>query len=400
MIPLVLLVTGGLLAVVAATVGVAATSVRRVDLYRWVVQRRPGARAAGLILGAPWRIQWTANLLVSVGLVLGLLGAGPMVVALPWPLALLIVGGVVVPATATVVYAVPRALGRRWPEAVVASIVPWVDRLALFLSALLPEGLARQDREFGARGSADVPLGDGEASKEAELPVLSGVLAFAERTAREVMTPRTDVVAVREGASIAEIAQLIADSGYSRIPVYRDSLDNIVGMVYAFDLLKLSPGAALPLRPVATAPESKRCADLLFEMQRQRRHLAVLLDEYGGTAGIATLEDLLEELVGEIFDEFDGRSASEPSVGELMDVAGSTRLEEIEARFGIGFGGAAETVGGLLGRAAGRIPRAGERLVVGELEFDVLQATPSRVERVVVRRAGVPVVQLVPPESR
>lgn len=227
-----------------------------------------------------------------------------------------------------------------------------------------------------------------------ELTVLSGVLAFSERSVREVMTPRTDVVAVREGAALEEIVRLLAESGYSRIPVYRESLDNIVGMVYAFDVLKIEPGAALPLRPVATAPASKRCADLLFEMQRQRRHFAVVLDEYGGTAGIATFEDLLEELVGEIFNEYDVRAIDEGPSVDLVEATGTTPLDEVETRFGVDFGVQVETVGGLLARAAGRIPRAGERFAAGGLEFDVLRATPNRVEEVLIRRGVAPVVQL------
>src|SRR5438034_1333768 len=113
-------------------------------------------------------------------------------------------------------------------------------------------------------------------------------------------------------APLVDVARMLAESGYSRLPVYRDSLDNIVGVVYAFDLLKVGPDGELPLRPVSVVPASKRCADLLVEMQRERRQFAVVLDEFGGTAGIATFEDLLEELVGEIFDEGDHAAGPEP----------------------------------------------------------------------------------------
>src|SRR6185295_14325063 len=138
-----------------------------------------------------------------------------------------------------------------------------------------------------------------------ELVMVGGVMAFSVRPVREVMTPRTDIVAVDEGAALEDIRMVFAQSGYSRIPVYRGTLDEIIGMLHAFDLFKLRPGDPLPIRPVAMAPASRSCGDLLLDMQRERRHLAVLLDEFGGTLGIATLEDLLEELVGEIFDEHD-----------------------------------------------------------------------------------------------
>jgi len=142
----------------------------------------------------------------------------------------------------------------------------------------------------------------------------------------------------------------------------------------------------LPLRPVLAIPASRRCADVLFEMQRERRHLAVVLDEFGGTAGIVTLDDLLGELVGEIFDERDGVTADAGET-ELLDVDGALGVQEIADRFGVTLPGGRETLGGMLTTALGRIPRIGERVVLGQLEFDVVQASATRVERVIVRRA-------------
>ena len=138
-----------------------------------------------------------------------------------------------------------------------------------------------------------------------ELFLVGGVMAFSVRPVREVMTPRTDIVAIDEHAALDDIRMVFAQSGYSRIPVFRETLDDIIGMLHAFDLFRLKPGDPLPVRPVAVTPASRSCGDLLLDMQRERRHLAVVLDEFGGTLGIATLEDLLEELVGEIFDEHD-----------------------------------------------------------------------------------------------
>ena len=129
-------------------------------------------------------------------------------------------------------------------------------------------------------------------------------------------------------------------------------------------------------------------------MQRDRRQIAVVLDEYGGTAGLVTLEDLLEELVGEIFDEFDAASAHADGGPGVLEVNGATRVDEVAARFEVLLPEQAETIGGLLTRAAGRIPRAGERYLLAGLEFDVLEATPNRLERVVIRRGSVPAVSL------
>lgn len=390
---------GSLVAAAAMTVAVGTAALRRVDLYRWVAQGRRGAAAAGAVLASPGRIHRAATGVVAVGILLASMGLPPAVARLPlqshesqW-LALITVVFVAVPLLLVIVYSIPRALGRRWPESVVAFGVPWMQRWASVFAPLTPT--PAQPRRRAALNALLQARNAEELLDSEELTVLSGVFAFTERPVREVMTPRTDIIAVREGASLEEVGQLLADSGYSRIPVYRDSLDNITGMIYAFDLLRIVPGAELPLRPVTIAPAPKRCADLLFEMQRERRQFAVVLDEYGGTAGIVTFEDLLKELVGEIFDEHDAPPHSERPAPEIVEASGATPVEEIAARFAVALPADAETVGGLLARAAGRIPRAGERYAVAGLEFDILSSSPTRVERVLIRHGPVLVIDLV-----
>jgi CBS domain containing-hemolysin-like protein len=208
------------------------------------------------------------------------------------------------------------------------------------------------------------------------------------------MTVRTDIVAVPEGSTPADVVRIVAESGYSRLPVYRETLDHVVGMVYVFDLLLTAPGEKLPVRPVVVAPASKRCADLLFEMQHERRQFAVLLDEFGGTAGIATLADLLSALVGAVFGEPAQAAGVVGGAPSLLEVDGRSPAAEVAARFEVRLPGAAETVSGLLARLAGRIPHAGERFVLQGLEFDVLAAGLTRVDRVVVRRTPVSVTPL------
>jgi CBS domain containing-hemolysin-like protein len=269
-------------------------------------------------------------------------------------------------------------------------MVPWLRRLAGVLSPLHLRGFQDARRHEATEAPMPEP-GHGEHD---ELTALSGVLAFTERPLREVMTPRTEIVAVQEGTGIEEVGQQFMESGYSRIPLYRESLDNIIGMIYVFDLLKIMPGGELPVRPIVTAPASKRAAELLFEMQRDRRQVAVVLDEFGGTAGMVTFEDLLEELVGEIFDEHDRLAQPGQPAAQLMEVSGTTPVDELEARFEVHLPDVAETVGGLLARLAGRIPSAGDRYTVSGLEFDVLSATPTRLERVLVRRGPVTIVPL------
>jgi CBS domain containing-hemolysin-like protein len=210
------------------------------------------------------------------------------------------------------------------------------------------------------------------------------------------MTPRTDLVAIAEDMALGEIAGVFAQSGYSRIPVYRGTLDEIVGMLHAFDLFKLRAGDPLPIRPVAIAPASRSCGDLLLDMQRERRHLAVVLDEFGGTLGIATLEDLLEELVGEIFDEHDeGAQGAPAAAGNVFEADGTTPTAAIAERFEVTLPASqSATIGGLVAELAGRIPNAGERFMLQGLELDVIQASPTRVERLLIRPAPPPAVPL------
>jgi CBS domain containing-hemolysin-like protein len=226
--------------------------------------------------------------------------------------------------------------------------------------------------------------------------MVGGVMAFSVRPVREVMTPRTDIVAVDEEAALEDIRLVFAQSGYSRIPVYRGTLDEIVGMLHAFDLFKLRPGDPLPVRPVSVTPASRACGDLLLDMQRERRHLAVVLDEFGGTLGIATLEDLLEELVGEIFDEHDEEVRAEAPAGPaFFETDGNVPAEALEQRFGVTLPpGRSTTVAGLVVEWAGRIPNPGERFLVRGLEIDIIEASPTKIERLIIRSSDTPVPSL------
>ncbi|HLB35607.1 MAG TPA: hemolysin family protein [Gemmatimonadales bacterium] len=386
-----LVLLGATLAATGTAVGVGAAALSRLELTRWAAQRLRGAAAAGALLGTPGRVQGTANVLATLGVLLASLGiAGVLGRVHPLALAVLVVLGAI-PVLITATYALPRALARRWPQPVVRSLVPWVDRLGRVLGPLLPSSYSAPHRDVAALLRA----GSGaELFEQDELIVLSGLLSFSERPARELMTARTDIVAVSEEESVANVAQMVSESGYSRLPVFRESLDHIVGMVYAFDLLVVPPGGALPVRPVVVAPASKPCADLLFEMQRERRQFAVLLDEFGGTAGIATLDDLLGALVGAVFGEPETPGAADGKAEGVLEVDGGAPASDLAARFEVHLPVAAETVGGLLTRLAGRIPRAGERFLLQGLEFDVLASSPTRVDRVVVRRTPVTVTSL------
>jgi len=199
------------------------------------------------------------------------------------------------------------------------------------------------------------------------------------------MTPRTAIVAIPEGLLAAEAAHVCMQSRYSRYPVYRGTLDEVAGVAHAFDLLRLQPDAPVPVRPTLVVPGATRAADLMLEMQRGRSHLAVVLDEFGGTAGLVTLEDLLRDLMSEIFAPESAEPSPEAPV-RLVELEGSAPASRLEEAFDVALGGrGVQTVGGLLVQALGRIPKAGERLLLHGLEFDILAATATRVERVAVR---------------
>jgi CBS domain containing-hemolysin-like protein len=372
-IGLVLAATGTVLAV-----GTAAVS--RLELSRWVSQRQRGGELAAALLSSPGTVLGPAHALAAGGVVLAGLGAAVILGGMAPPLA----GAAVLagaPAVVVLCHTLPRAVGRRWAEPITRAAAPWLERAARFMAPVVPNVAGRD-----AGAARTVPPSAGTPSDE--IAVIAGVIAFTERTIREVMTPRTAIVAVEETASVRDAALLFAESGYSRLPVFRDSLDQITGMVYVFDLLRAAEGDRLPVRPVLAAPTSRRCADLLFEMQRERRQLAVALDEFGGTAGMVTLEDLLEELVGEIFDETDAPAWAPATERDLLELDGATAVADVAARFGAPLPRGSETVSGLLASLVGRIPQTGERILVGHLEFDILRATPTRVERVLVRQAG------------
>lgn len=231
--------------------------------------------------------------------------------------------------------------------------------------------------------------------EEDERRMIRGIIALEETTAREIMIPRIDIVAVDVTASVRDIAQLIVERGYSRIPVYRGSIDDIVGIAYAKDLLRaLTNGREPPLEELLRqpyfVPESKRLDELLAELRRLRVHLAIVVDEYGGTAGLVTIEDLIEEIVGEIEDEYDvARSVMEVvSEDEVILDAGMPTdvLEEL-------FGQRAEseefdTLAGLVLHELGRVPRAGDEVEVGPLTLRVEAMSGRRIRSVRVRRTS------------
>jgi len=377
------------LAAYGATASVAALAASRMELTRWVARQLEGHDAAVTLLSRPGDVAAAGDALVAIGVAI----AG---VSAPWALRTTGLAGTLavellvgVPALALVAYFIPRAVGRRWPAAVVRSVVPRLRGAGALVGRIVRGRAATERAELAAllRDTASAGL-----AREDELEIVTGVMSFADRRVREVMTPRTRITAAAEGATTAELAKLVTSSGFTRVPLYRGSLDEIVGMVHAFDVIKAGPTGTVRVRPVAQLPAARRCADALLDLRREGRHLAVVLDEFGGTAGLITMENLLEALVGEIFDELDVPVPVVQGSGGVLVVDAGASLAQLREHFGLPIEAPprVETAGGFLTWAAGRIPKQGDRLSVAGLEFDVLEATPTRLVKLVVRSAAAP----------
>lgn len=202
--------------------------------------------------------------------------------------------------------------------------------------------------------------------------MIRGVLEMSDQTVRELMTPRTDVTAVSTEASFGDVMRLVSRSGYSRIPLYEESLDRIVGVVYAKDLLayiengRVTPNLTDIARPPYIVPETKRANELLADMRRQHVHMAVAVDEYGGTAGVITVEDLVEEIVGAIEDEYDTAAVDVTRLSEDEAVVdGGLTLDELNEIFETQVHSEDfDTVGGLIVTELGRLAVPGDEVIV------------------------------------
>ena len=228
--------------------------------------------------------------------------------------------------------------------------------------------------------------------------MLGRVIKMGDTIAREVMVPRTDIVAVPAESAFGDMLQEAVSSGHSRFPVYQDNLDNIKGFINVKDLLKHvelgSPEFHLEayLRKPHYVPETKPVADLLEEFQRDNRHMNIVVDEYGGTAGLVTLEDVLEEIVGEIEDEYDASHEAKEIVAvgpETYMVKARVDLDKLEEELGLAFSREEEdydSLGGFISAILGHVPRKGETLSIDGALLSVEEATPQRVLRVRVEK--------------
>ena len=272
-----------------------------------------------------------------------------------------------------------------WLDGLFAEIVPEVDA-------------THERREEAAAQFRDVVTTEADVSRD-ERELLLGVFDFGETTAEEVMVPRVDITGVERETPWSEMLDRIRSAEHSRIPVYEGSIDEIVGILYVKDVLPAvladeepAEGWTSVMRSPVFIPTSKRIADLLREFRQARRHIAIVADEYGGTAGLVTIEDVLEELVGEIGDEYDDEERLvESEEGTRYWVSGRLTLDDLSKALSHDFTrDDVSTVGGLVLELLGRVPKAGESLTIGPFRAIVERVVRRKIERVFLERVPDP----------
>ena len=282
--------------------------------------------------------------------------------------------------------AVPLAWMMRVLSPVAEICVRFTNRLLRLLGvSQARQGLTEEELKSVFNLGAD----EGVIHRE-EGRLLHKVIEFGDKTVRDIMVPRTKIVAVPETSTFANLKAVLREQKLSRLPVYRGAIDNIVGILHAKDLFDLTDAAektfelAKYLDTPFLVPEFKRAEELFREMRRRHTHMAIVMDEHGGTAGLVTIEDVIEELLGPIQDEYDEEYPGFEAAGErtfLLD--GSLRLDELEEQFGIRLPrDEAETIAGHLMLRFGRIPRKGDRWKGRFADFVIEDATPTSIRKV------------------
>lgn len=268
----------------------------------------------------------------------------------------------------------------------------WVE--AAFAEVVSDADATIERREEAAAQFREVITSEADVSRD-ERDLLLGVFEFGETTVEEVMVPRVDIIGIEQETPWSEMLDRMSSAQHSRVPVFEDTIDEIVGILYVKDLLpsvladeEPDGGWQTLLRPPVFIPPSKRIADLLREFRVASRHIAVVADEYGGTAGLVTIEDVLEELVGEIRDEYDQEERQvESEEGVRFWVSGRLTLDDLSEAMSHDFRrDDVSTVGGLVLELLGRVPRAGETLAVGPFKVIVERVVRRKIERVYFER--------------
>jgi len=299
----------------------------------------------------------------------------------------------------------PKTLAIRYAERVALAAAGPVDRMATFLSPVLWAVTILSRALTGGRAAKAPYLTEDElitllhvseeqgVIEEQERDMIHGIIEIGDKSVREVMVPRTDMVALDYNATLQDIARVFKQHRHTRLPVYKGDLDHLIGLIHAKDLLLFYTLSSAPefnlekiLRPILFTPETKKVDELLHEMRSKKVHMMVVVDEYGGTAGLVSIEDLLEEIVGEIRDEYDQAEEEQLQIVSPTEALVDARypMDELNSRLGLGISESAEydSVGGYVVASLGAIPAPGALMQGGRAKWKVEQAKGNRVEQV------------------
>ncbi|MBD3367367.1 MAG: DUF21 domain-containing protein [Candidatus Eisenbacteria bacterium] len=389
----------------------ALVSMNWIRLEHWLEKGKRGARTLERFVGDPQKLLGTTLVgnniavimtasLVSWQLERTLHGMSPGVV------------GLISTALVTVLMLIfgeiiPKVLGLRNSDAITLRVIHplrvfyWILSPVIFLATglgalvLRPSGV--ETRRWRRRITKDqlrvLLTSEGEragAVDREETKLISGIFEFALTTVEEVMVPRVDVIGLSPEANVGDAVKLVERHGFSRLPVFTEERDHIVGMIHSKDLLGIARSTPIGefVRPMPHVPETKMCDELFRELQARRQHMAVVVDEHGSVAGIVTLEDLIEELTGEIEDEYDvGAAPIRKLDADLFMIDGRAEIDAVEDALRVDLPeGEYNTLAGLLLEEIGRIPEPGEELVLAGLEFRIISAGATRIGKIRVRK--------------
>ena len=403
---------------------IAVISVRKSQLKNLISQGSKRAKQLGEMLGQPEKFIATMQVGMTVASTTASVLAGNAIVPVIVPylekagikhhaaesLAISVVVVVVSYLILVIGELAPKYLAYNHPDKIALALAPIIKAFAkvaylpariLSLSAralLLPFGLMDKKTE-SAVSSDEINLILAEGHKkghfeQAERDLIEGVFEFADTTVRQAMTPRTEICGIDLQANQEEILRRITEEGYSRYPVFADSLDNIKGVVHSKDVTTLLVHSELIIlhdiiRPISFVPDSKMVHAQLHDFQKNHEHMAIVLDDFGGTAGLITLEDILEEIVGEIRDEHD--TELEPFIlinNRLCQVQAQFPIENFNKLFDVELDeeGPVDTIGGFVLNHLGKLPRLGEKVTIGNLQFEIVSVSGQRLDRMRVRK--------------
>ena len=414
-LPLVIATGFVLLAGVLGCLDAALSRVSRVRVEELVREGRAGATRLQSVLADPPR---SLNLLLLLRVVFELSATGVVVSycvdRIPGSLAVVVAVGVMTVVNYVFVGVAPRTIGRQQSEPVALAgaglalgltrVFGPLPRLLILLGNALTPGKGFREGPFASeaelRDLVELARERGVVERS-ERDMINSVFDLGDTIVREVMVPRTDIVSIERGKTVRQALNLLLRSGFSRIPVMGENADDVLGMAYLKDLVRkerVEGGGALKveeaMRDAVFVPESKPVDDLLREMQAELGHIAVVVDEYGGTAGLVTMEDVLEEIVGEIQDEYDREApAVEELEGSARRITARYDVEDLEELYGVELPKEdVETVGGLLAKLLGRVPIPGATVEVGGLVLvaESAKGRRHRIGTVLVRRVDDP----------